>query len=378
MMKKKKKKNTELAGPRITTGSDLMQSSGGGSAKPDTKSDAESDSEGWEAAGQGLADLAVLAGLGGPGGGRYVRQQRDLADSYGLPEFDERSLSAPQLRRVADYSPRTYDARFYGDPEIPLGSPEMRGHQAAALRYLQRVGDEGLPLAERLRAEELQRSMAQQAQRNQAAILQNMAARGRLSGGDELAARIIGNQQSSDLARAGGADLAQLATLNRLSGERSAADLSGQIRGQDFGEQGEQANVLNRFNEFASSLMTQQAMDAAESQERAGYANVARTQDVSDRNTMANYNVALQNMQRQNMLKQQAFGNELSRGDRRSDALGAMATQANADRVGRENAIRGIGSAVGTVAGTAVGGPIGGVAGSAVGGVLGGLGKFLG
>ena len=130
-MKKKKKKNTELAGPRITTGSDLMQSSGGGSAKPDTKSGAESgaesDSEGWEAAGQGLADLAVLAGLGGPGGGRYVRQQRDLADSYGLPEFDERSLSAPQLRRVADYSPRTYDARFYGDPEIPLGSPEMRG-----------------------------------------------------------------------------------------------------------------------------------------------------------------------------------------------------------------------------------------------------------
>lgn len=393
----KKKKSEELAaldrmGPnslanpsgalRPTITSDLMYGGGGSSgsdalagalASLASERQAAADLEGWQSGGKLLGDLAVLAGAAGSGGGKYIRQGQDLVGGIPLPELERRRLSAPQLQRVADYSPEAYDAQISRDPEIPLGSPEMRGHQAAALRYLQRVGDEGLPLAERLRAEELQRSMAQQAQRNQAAILQNMAARGRLSGGDELAARIIGNQQSSDLARASGADLAQLSTLNRLSGERSAADLSGQIRGQDFGEQGEQANVLNRFNEFASNLMTQAAMDAAASQERAGYSNVARSQNVSDRNVAADYNVALSNRNYGNTMNQADFENRLAKVDRQSAVLGAMARQADAEQAARANLFSGIGQGVGTVAGAAVGGPLGGAAGAGLGTGLGNL-----
>ena len=301
--------------------------------------------------GSAIGAIAVLAGAGGPSGKKYLRQLRNLVNAVELPPQDIRPLAAPQIQRLAEYFPELYDAQILQDPSIPLGSPEQRDQQLGAQRYFGRVAEEGLPLAERLRAEELQEGMARQASRNQQAVLRNLAERGRLSGGDEIASRIIANQQSADLAGTAGANLAQISAQNRMLGNQALSDISGRIRAQDVSEGQFGSSVQNRFNEFASSLMTQAAARNAEASQRAQVQNVQRVHQVGDTNVGAAYQTALSNLNRLNRLNQSQFTNKLSKLGYQSTALKAMAEQQNAEQAAKENAIMGIGEGVGSAVG---------------------------
>lgn len=290
---------------------------------------------------------------------KYFRLLRNmmLELKENQPDLLSRDLAPAQLSIAGEYLPQTYDAQFAGDPTQPEGDPRTREEQMGALRYLGQMRDEGLPLAERLVADEMQREVSGEAQRAQQAVLRNLAERGRLSGGDEIAARIQANQQASELARGSGSDLARQAVLNRFSANESLADLASGVRSQDFGESAQRANVLNDFNQWASNLMTQSARDSATMGQQAQFANIGRDQQVSDQNENNRREAALENLMRENLVRQQEYENRKGLfGDVALPTYQGLTNIQIHQNDARVKNAQGIGQGIGQAVGAAVGG----------------------
>lgn len=296
----------------------------------------------------GIIALATQKGLP-----RELREIISLWRNLQRPDFDMSQLTAPQLSVVAEVAPQFYDAFIQGEVAVPEDQPGIRGAQVRALDQLERVRQEGLPLSERLAAEDQQRALATEAMRTQGSILRQLAERGRAGGGTELALRMAGAQQSSELARGMGSDLAQQAAQNRIQAAYGVGELGRGIRAQDIALSEAKAQHINRFNEMVSQLRTRAAMDAAAARERAQAYNVGTRQRIADTNPFARYETSLANLTRRNQLRQQAFGNEVTRLGGLSGALQEKANAEIAREMARQQNITAIGQGVGSAAGGA-------------------------
>ena len=290
----------------------------------------------------------ALAGQGGKGEfEEIVRLWRAIQD----PAFDFRSLTPPQLRVVAELSPEIYEARVPHEVKLAVDSPETRAAQMRSLGYLEQVREEGLPLQDRLRAQELQREVARENRNAQMQVFRNLAERGRLGGGEELAGRMIANQQGAELSRGFGIDLAQMAIKNRLRGAMAAGSLGGQIRGEDIALSSRNADAINRFNEFVATLGTQAARDAALARQQAQGYNVGQRQRVADTNPLLRYETEQANLDRQNRLRQALFSSQLARAGGLEGALGGLGgfkERRRAERIALGQAVgEGVGGAAG-------------------------------
>jgi len=280
------------------------------------------------------------------GGQGSLDQAARLWKKLQTPDFDVRSLSPPELQQVAEYFPNIYEAIVQQDVSVAEDSPGMRAAQTGALGQWQNIAQEGLPLAERAVADNYQRDMSQAAQRTQMAVLRNMSERGRLGGGTEMVGRMLANQQSSDLARGYGNDLAQLSVQNRLQALNQVGGLGGQIRGQDIGLSTEQARSQNRFNEWVSALKTGAAQYGAGARERSHFANVGTQQGLADENERARYLNEIRNQEYPNQMAQQGFMNDVTKLQGRTGALTERARGEFAIAEARRQAIQGIGAGV--------------------------------
>ena len=306
--------------------------------------------------GSAAGGIAVLLGAGGKGGDAERKRALQVWEKLKAVNFDFREIPAPDLKVFATLYPQLYTAVLPLQPTQVKDSTEMRQVQLQSLAQLQRVAREGLPTAERVAAQEAQRSVGNEAERAQEAVLQDLAQRGRLSGGDEIAARIVGNQGATNLAAQQGADLAKLSSSNRLYGTQAAGDLAGGIRTADTNLAGRNADIINRFNEIVSQLGTEQAKSNAAAANAAGLYNAQTKQNVGTQNALAGYDAATANLQRSNALKQQGYENELSKLKGLTFQLNDLAAQKDEERRNKIAAISGIGQGVGSLAGGAIGG----------------------
>lgn len=302
-------------------------------------------------AGGGLGSLFGLLGLAGEGGEDRYRQAINVFATLSDPNFDARALTAPQLEVIREVAPQVYDAVIAQQVALPEDSPQVRGEQMAALQQLAQVRQEGLPIAERAAAQDQQRALASEYTRAQEAVLRNLAERGRLGSGTEVAARMVGNQGGSELARGMGSDLARQAVLNRLAAAYGAADVGGRLRSQDLALSESRSNTMNRFNEFVSNLQTQAARDAATARGAAEAYNVGNAQRVADTNALAAYDVAQQNLNRRNDLEAQRANYALQRAAGQSGALGNLADLQERARSERILAIDRLGQSAGGLLG---------------------------
>jgi hypothetical protein len=131
--------------------------------------------------------------------------------------------------------------------------PQLREAQMQALTNMERRGKEGLTLEDRAAAEQINRGVNQNARANQEAVLQNMAARGQLGSGGELAARMQASQSAADTGGQQGMELVRLAAAQKLQATMNAGQMGGDIRGQDFGEQSAKAQAQDMINQFNTS-----------------------------------------------------------------------------------------------------------------------------
>lgn len=298
----------------------------------------------------------VLAGLGGPSGQADRQKAVDAWEKLKLVNFDMREIPPEQIKVFAEIFPELYQAVLPLQPTQVQDSTEMRNVQLQSLAKLQQMAQEGLPTAERIAAQEAQRSVGAQAQRNQESVLQDLAQRGRLSAGDEIAARIAGNQGATNLAAQQGNDLAQMGTQNRLAGIQGAANLGGSIRSADINLRSQNADIINRFNEIVSALGTQQAQENAAAKGQANLYNAQTAQHVGETNALAQTQAAQRNQEYQNTLRQQGYQNELDKLKGYTQQLDLLAAGQDLEKQNKDKAIMATAQGGGSLLGGGLGG----------------------
>jgi hypothetical protein len=292
-------------------------------------------------------------GAGGKGGQDYFNKIIDVWDKIQDPNFDMTQLQALDLQIVAEMFPEVYQAKIPEEVKLANDSPELRQAQVAGVNKLQRVAEQGLPIEDKVAAQQAQQVMAGQAQRQQTNITENLAARGMMGGGAELQARLAGGQQGAQLAGTMGADLARQGALRSLQAAEALPGAAGQVRGQDINLSQQQADAINRFNEMRAQMTTAQNQYAAGAKERAQGYNVQTAQSTANQNQMLGYQNQLENLNRANALRQQQYSNQMAKAQGLSGAYGQMGNMLEQNKAAREQTIMNLGKSLGKTMGGA-------------------------
>lgn len=299
---------------------------------------------------------AIGMAFAGKSGKEYYKKALAAVEKLQLSDFDMRSLSAPELRAVSEAFPDLYQEVISGQASQVQEPMAGRGAQLRGLSRFETMAREGLPTAERIAAQEAQRGLAAQAKNADEAVLQDLAQRGQLSGGDEISARLATGQQAHNLAAQQGTNLAMMGIENRMRGMQGAQSAAGALRGQDINVAGQNADLMNRFNELASQLGSERARYNAAARERSQMYNVGNRQRIGDFNTIARGQMGERNQDTQNRLRALATQERMGKTNMLVDAYGNMGQFQDNQRAARIALGRGVGEGVGGAAGGALGG----------------------
>jgi hypothetical protein len=308
-----------------------------------------------------ISSIAILAGAGGKGGDEYFKKAMQVWEKLNTPEYDMHNLTAPELKIVAEMFPEKYNAVIPQDVKTAQDSPELRSAQMEGVAKLQRTVEQGgMPIEDKLAAQQTQGMMSQQAARQGENITRQMAERGMAGGGAELAAKLSAQQGSTNLAAQQGSDLVRQGALRSLQAAEALPGAAGQVRGQDINLSGQQADAINRFNEMRAQMLTAQNQYGAGAAERAQQYNVQNKQNTANTNVQAQYANQQYNQQNQNALRQQAYMDQLKKAQGLSGAYTGYGNELDMEKAAKEATIQQLGQSAGRT--------VGGVAGLAGGG----------
>jgi len=207
------------------------------------------------------------------GAGDREKAQHILENAYN--QFGPDILKAPGVAELTPHLDTSAMANVHADPNA------MAAEQSALTRMM-RYGEQGPDNIEfRAQMNAATNAANQQAAGQNAALRNEMQARGRGNSGAEYAARALENQSAADRAASGGFAAAQSADERALSALAQGSGLASRIRGESFGEGAARANAaddLARWNEMGRVQGAEQAyqnrLGGAQAQAGAG-ANLA-------------------------------------------------------------------------------------------------------
>jgi hypothetical protein len=148
--------------------------------------------------------------------------------------------------------------------------PRLQDARMGALESLMQKGEEGLTAQDKAQYEEMLMGADAQEKARQATIQSQMAQRGALDSGAQLATQLASSQGSASNARRAALQMAADSAAQRASAQAQAGQLAGQIKGQDFSQQAQAAqardaiarfNAANRQNVSAQNLAARQRME---------------------------------------------------------------------------------------------------------------------
>jgi len=311
--------------------------------------------------------IANLAGLAGSGGEDQYKQIAKLWEKLQTSDFDMRSLSPPEMQMVAELFPVlregiTPDAA----PQI-ADSQAMRQQQQLSLADMRDVANRGTTEIDRLSAREAQLGAGRALKANRDSTLANLAARGQLGQGDELAARMASNAGAANMQADMGAQMARDAAMRRMSANESAAGMAGAIRGADVNTQAQNANLSSRFNELVYGVLNNAAAANQQAQQGAQAYNVGTRQDLASQNTLNDYKTRLENLNRQNTLKDTLFGQEATKTGGQTGGLQQLGGYNDRKSAARAQGFVDLGQGIGSIGDTVLD-KFGSVAGGGIGG----------
>jgi len=297
-----------------------------------------------------IGGIAVLAGAGGKGGIRDAGKAKEIWAKLKTSDFDFRSLDPPELLFLQQMDPELYTAIVPEEFREVEESP-FREDQARSLDILRRYAEEGETELDRIqRLESVDAITAAQGRGTEDALRQ-AAQRGALSSGDELRYRLGAGGQATQLAAELGRSAVADAALRRLGAAGQYGAAAGQARGQDFQRSSANANIANRFSEIYSQMKTDEARENTAARERAQSYNLGRQAEVSDTNILNRYNVGLENLDRQNQLRDQLYQQNLYKTQGLAGAYLDRGAYKEQQKEAKERAILGVGKGGGTAAG---------------------------
>lgn len=263
-----------------------------------------------------------------------------------IPPIEKQELQLNLMSEAGFITPEQLGETAMEDVSL---DPRLREAQMAALSELQERGEVGLTPEERQQFRDMQQDVAGQTQAQQSRVLQQMAERGTLDSGAQLAAQLqagqMANQQASDVA----AQLAgQSASARRDALQRAASSASG-MRSQDFSEQSRLANARDTIEQFNLGQRSQAQ------QQNLGI----RQSDIGTQNRQQQYNKELIGQQYGRELEKQGMLSNLRQGRAQEYQRQAQAAQAAEQAKAAGNRAL-LGKAAGAIAGGPIGAKIGG------------------
>lgn len=294
------------------------------------------------------AGSAYMAGEAAKEGARAQERAANaqLAAFQGvpIPTLEEQKIILQNPQLMGQYTPEQLQAMEMGvsameNVQADQGAVEA---QKSALEGISEVAEGGVTEADKAATREMQRTVSQDAQARQKAILNNMAQRGVLGSGMELAAQLQSAQQATEQMSRGGEALTQQAQARALQALGQQGSLAGQLRQQSFGEQSDVARARDAINQF--NVQNRQSV----ANQNVGNRNQAAMYNLEQRQALENQRAALANQQETHnkALIQTQYAN---RRGQAQDIAGAQAqigaAQANAANT-RAAQIQGIGSGI--------------------------------
>lgn len=311
--------------------------------------------------GGGVANIALMLGAAGKGGLDEYQQIVDLWKNLKNVNFDFKQIPPAQLSLVAEYFPELWKEVVPQEVKTVADSPEMRDAQARGVQRMEQISQQGLPTADRLAMNQIQGGIQNAGQASRQNVVSSMARRGQIGTGDELQARLIGNQQAMQTGASLGSDLSRAVLDRSINAGQIAGQQAGQLRAQDVGVQASNANIVNAFNEMIARTRNQASQARAADMSQANLINSGNKQRIyGETNPMLQNQSQWQNVQNQNDLKQKQYDDELARLRGLSGAYEGLGNAKYDEQAARASAIRGAGSGLGSALGGG-GGLLGGL-----------------
>lgn len=284
-------------------------------------------------------------------------------DAVQLPDIEKQKLVLEQLASTGEYTPEMLQSLNLGPSAMEQISidPRLKGAQMSALDQLGELSKGGLSPSDAAAFELARRETESAAQARDQQLMQNLQQRGISGGGAEIAMRRASGSEASDRQNTANLEILKSAQQRALEALGQSANLAGNIRGQEYGEQSALAKSRDLINQF--NVENQQRT----SQSNVGLRNQAQAQNLNERQRIADANVATRNAQQQQQksLLQQDYLNRMAKATGRGEYLKAIDAEKNrASEANAQLISRGVGAGIGFVAG----GPAGAKAGSDIAG----------
>ena len=300
------------------------------------------------------AGSAYMAGEQAKKGARAQKDAANamLATFQGVPipsiEDQKIILKSPEL--VGQYSPEQIQAMQMNVSamEDVKADSQAVDSQKDALAQLSEIADGGMTEGDKAAAREVNREVNQQSVARRNAILNQMASRGVLGSGMELAAQLQGEQQSIDQASRAGDSLIQQAQARALQALGQQSSAASQLRSQSFGEQSDVARARDAINQF--NTQNSQNVATMNTQNR----NDAQQYNLNQRQNIENQRAALANQQEQynKGLLQTQFANRMGQASQVANAQAQIGAANQAAANANAAQIQGIGSSVANAMGS--------------------------
>lgn len=286
---------------------------------------------------------------------RAARSAMDALNRVGIPDVEAQKIILENPQLVGEFIPEAERALELEDSLMQNISVDeaLQQQQMDSLEGLGEIAEGGLTEGDKAAARDISRDVAQQDSARRQAILQNMAQRGVLGSGMELAAQLDQAQDSADRQSQESDALIQSVQNRALQALQQSGNMAGQIRQQDFGEQSRIAQAQDAINQWNTA--NQQNIASRNVQAR----NAAEAANLASRQQIENQRVANANAQEQynKALLQQKFENEIRKAGGQGQALNNIGNIQNAAAQDRARTIGAVGSAIGNIAGAFAGMP---------------------
>jgi hypothetical protein len=275
-----------------------------------------------------------------------------MYDKINIPDIEKQKLILDRYNYQGDYDPEKLLALGLDPSQMQNVNADQQAldAQVEALNQVREIAQGGMTESDEAAARQLSRKVASDDIARRKAVLNQMAQRGTLGSGMELAAQLQQAQDSTQSQSDANDRLIQQALARSLDGSSRLGNLAEQMRYQDFSEKSQKARAadeINKFNITNSQSITNQNV---------GNRNIAQLRNLDAQQLLNNSNVDLANRQQQfnKGLLQNQFDNQMRLTDAkagRQQAIGnaqANVSNQNANMIGGiAGGIANLGGAIG-------------------------------
>jgi len=171
--------------------------------------------------------------------------------------------------------------------------PRLKDQQMASLGALKQLSDKGgMNATDQANLSRIQDSAAQADAGRRGAIMESQDRRGMGGSGMDLMAQLASSQAATQQQSQQGLDVAGQAQARALQAMQAGGSLAGNIRNQDFGEQGQVASARDAINKFNSSNANQMAQYNASQGNEQNRFNAGNTLGAQEFNSGTNLGAA--------------------------------------------------------------------------------------